>query len=268
MPAQLSLFVTFDKKAGLIRISDAAVTELELWDEPHPTIGLVAGGLGHGSFRKSLASLESIGFGRDGRGAWLSLSTISIPPIRAASAHPLMETVYLLSRGKATHVVQSPLPVPLPARPPLRILKWKIQPNHVHGRVLQPRNGRTATLQLIAFGDDGVEVQEMTVESLFNRPVITGSPSKGKGKADDLDIVRADADVGGPCGFLAVGGNWEDSMGFGHNLYRSDSVRSIDSEDLVAQRREAQGVYGWCGKGWENNDFRAFWLGAPIEQGE
>ncbi|KAH7105626.1 hypothetical protein BKA62DRAFT_690359 [Auriculariales sp. MPI-PUGE-AT-0066] len=267
-PPQLSLFLTFDKKAGLIRISDAAVSELELWEEPSSS-GLSMPSIGHGTFRRSLASLESIGFNRDPRGPWLPLATVSLPAQRAASVLPLMESVYLLSRGKSTHIVPCPLPIPLAARPPLRVLRWKMQPNDVHARLIRPPGGAPPTLQVIAFGEDGVEVQELTLEALLNRPLVTNSPGKGKGKLkDEVDIIRSQADVGGACGFLVVGGNWEDPLGFAQNLYRSDSVRSMDSVDVVAQRRGAQGVYGWCAKGWEANDYRAFWLGEGIDREE
>lgn len=255
---QLSLFVTFEKKAGLIRIGDAAVSELELWDDA----GADGAHSGHGSFRRSLVAFDALGFGREGRGSapWLPLCSVSVPSNRAASASPLMETVYLLSRGKATHVLPSPLPVPLSARPPLYILRWMMRPTHVYARVCKPSpsTGQRPFLQATAFGEDGVEVQEINLDVL-----LSGSDVKGKGKATAHGTLRAQVDVGGPAGFLCVGGNWDDPLGFGYNLNRSDSVSSVDSTEVRAQRTSQQGMYAWSSKGWE--DFRVFWLGGDVD---
>ncbi|KZW04141.1 hypothetical protein EXIGLDRAFT_16516 [Exidia glandulosa HHB12029] len=256
---QLGLFVTFDKKAGLIRIADAAVSELELWDDPAADGSNVSG---HASFRRSLVSFEGLGFGRDGRGAaWLPLTSVSLPALNGASATPLMETVYLLSRNKSTHILPSPLPVPLSAKAPLHILRWIMQPTHVRARVCRPSpaTGKPPFLQVIAFGEDGVEVQELTLDALLSG----GVDVKGKGKAKSMTI-RAQADVGGPAGFLCVGGQWHDPLGFGYNMHRSDSVSSVASSEVIAQRTSEQGLYAWSMKGWE--DYRVFWLGGDVDE--
>ncbi|KAG9089659.1 hypothetical protein FS749_001154, partial [Ceratobasidium sp. UAMH 11750] len=73
---QLALFVTFAKKAGLIRLGDAAVGEIELWDE-EPSSGGSIGGAG----RRSVESLSNVGFGVEReKGAWAPLETCDIPP--------------------------------------------------------------------------------------------------------------------------------------------------------------------------------------------
>lgn len=73
---QLALFVTFAKKAGLIRLGDAAVGEVELWDDelsPSASMSL-------GSGRRSVDSLTNSGFGVEKeRGAWAPLEVCDIP---------------------------------------------------------------------------------------------------------------------------------------------------------------------------------------------
>ncbi|KAJ1309059.1 hypothetical protein OPQ81_004738 [Rhizoctonia solani] len=76
--AQLALFVTFPKKAGLIRLSDSAVGEVELWDEDP---GLM-GPMGRGVARRSVESLSNSGFGIEReRGVWAPLETCDIPSL-------------------------------------------------------------------------------------------------------------------------------------------------------------------------------------------
>ncbi|KAF8605299.1 hypothetical protein BDV93DRAFT_521639 [Ceratobasidium sp. AG-I] len=73
---QLALFVTFAKKAGLIRLGDAAVGEVELWDDelgPGASMSLGGG-------RRSVDSLTNSGFGVEKeRGAWAPLEMCNIP---------------------------------------------------------------------------------------------------------------------------------------------------------------------------------------------
>ncbi|CAE6468462.1 unnamed protein product [Rhizoctonia solani] len=76
--AQLALFVTFPKKAGLIRLSDSAVGEIELWDEDPGLMGPMGRGVG----RRSVESLSNPGFGIEReRGVWAPLETCDIPPL-------------------------------------------------------------------------------------------------------------------------------------------------------------------------------------------
>ncbi|QRW01898.1 hypothetical protein RhiLY_00895 [Ceratobasidium sp. AG-Ba] len=63
-------------KAGLIRLGDAAVGEVELWDEDYNT----AGSIGPGSARRSVESLSNAGFGVEReKGTWAPLETCEIP---------------------------------------------------------------------------------------------------------------------------------------------------------------------------------------------
>ncbi|KAH7343385.1 hypothetical protein B0J17DRAFT_642193 [Rhizoctonia solani] len=76
--AQLALFVTFPKKAGLIRLGDSAVGEVELWDEDPGLMGPMGRGVG----RRSVESLSNSGFGIEReRGVWAPLETCDIPPL-------------------------------------------------------------------------------------------------------------------------------------------------------------------------------------------
>ncbi|CAE7224700.1 unnamed protein product [Rhizoctonia solani] len=76
--AQLALFVTFPKKAGLIRLSDSAVGEVELWDEDPGLMGPMGRGVG----RRSVESLTNPGFGIEReRGVWAPLEACDIPAL-------------------------------------------------------------------------------------------------------------------------------------------------------------------------------------------
>ncbi|KAG9104722.1 hypothetical protein FRC06_011616 [Ceratobasidium sp. 370] len=73
---QLALFVTFAKKAGIIRLGDAAVGEIELWDEEPSPSGSMGVGVG-----RSVDSLPNVGFGVEReKGAWAPLETCDVPP--------------------------------------------------------------------------------------------------------------------------------------------------------------------------------------------
>ena len=167
-----------------------------------------------------------------------------------------MRPVYILTRGKRTHIVPCPLPFRLPPTPPLHVFFWKSSPRHISPRVIHAKTdsiNKPPLLQLVAFSDNGIEVQESTLTFLRN---------KGKGRAMPGDLIKAEEDIGGETGFLAVGGNWDQL----DNLYGSQtpltgqqSMDSMDSVDLIARMRRDEGIYGWCRKGFE--DWRVFWVG-------
>jgi hypothetical protein len=117
-------------------------------------------------------------------------------------------------------------------------------------------------LQLIAFGEDGVEVQEISMSFLYDN-------GKGKARAED-SVVRSQMDLGGDTGFLCCGGRWDrwDRLFGPGALSRSQSdascvsgisTETLASEDTNATKRLEEGVYGWCRKGAQ--DWRVFWLG-------
>jgi len=109
-------------------------------------------------------------------------------------------------------------------------------------------------LQLIAFGDDGVEVQEVPLHSLTER----------KGKSRAVLPVQGMADfLGGETGPLCVGGHWHQQQGV--DLARNASTLSYatfdsyETDELAARFRSEQGIYGWVRKGMA--DWRVFWVG-------
>jgi len=119
-------------------------------------------------------------------------------------------------------------------------------------------------LQIIAFGEDGVEVQEIPLHSLSER--------KGKGRA--VPPVHAVADfLGGEAAPLCNGGHWHLQQGV--DLARFNSVTSYatatsfdtyETDDIAARFRAEQGIYGWVRKG--ISDWRVFWLGGTGENVE
>ncbi|THH11481.1 hypothetical protein EW145_g628 [Phellinidium pouzarii] len=231
--AQLSLFVVFDKKAGLIRLSDSAVGEVELSDDSlkdlySPLVN---------SPRKSLM--------REHKGYWLPPTYEELPIESSGQTSTL--PVYLLTRGKQTHVLASPLPASLSNCPPLSVLMWQHLPNQVCHRVCSPL-AEPDFLQVIGFGEFGVEVQEIPLSSF----------SKGKGKSRSLEPIRAKLDIGGDVGFLCKSGQWHKPHRF---LSRDDSFMSYNTTSTVRpETRDVEnGFYGWLRRDVE--DWRLFWIG-------
>ncbi|KAH9938111.1 uncharacterized protein B0H18DRAFT_1080888 [Fomitopsis serialis] len=206
-PTQLSLFVIFEKKAGLIRIADSAVGEVDLYEESGGLHLLNANTMSPG--RRSRASWDGRGFAKEHKGfGW---------PRR-----PLAPSMYVLTRGRISHVVPHPLPPSVSAVPPYRVLVWSSQPTDVSCRVCMPsrdENGPPPSC-------NGIEVQE----------------AERKGKKRDDEPIRASVDIGGDTGYLCVGGRW-----------------SRPYYALTHRVRAHQGIYGWVRKGLE--DWRVFWVG-------
>lgn len=179
-------------------------------------------------------------------------------------------SVYLLTRSRRTHIIQSPLPADLPNTPSFRILTWASAPKHVEARVCRPyahdQEDHPPFLQLIAFGEDGIEVQEINLNQLTVRR------GKGKGKvtANANAPIHAVSDVlGGETAPLSIGGYWHRPIHPDQSdLYRTDSVMSYmsalsydsnDTEELAAKFMSERGIYGWVRKG--HSDWRIFWVG-------
>jgi hypothetical protein len=249
----LSLFVIFDKKAGIIRIADSAVGEVELAnngtlhpDFPH-TRELSASA---NSRRSRMSDVYSLS-----KGQWVLPTQMDLPAVASGRQSSLPRTVYFLTRGKQTHILPSPLPATIANTPPLLILTWESQPSSVAPRICHPlEDGAPPFLQLVAHGEDGVEAQEVSL-SFLNR-------GKDKGRAEVP--VRASLDIS--AGFLCTGGHWH-RAGFPH-LARSNSVASnvsgtsfdsLDTDELMSRLQIEQGIYGWCQK--DLRDWRIFWVG-------
>lgn len=265
-PNQLSLFLLFEKKAGIIRLCDASVGEVELSDDG-PPLSFSAGAslspsasLSSANSRRNRSSWDGFGFIRE-KPAWILPTQVELSSAPSTS-------VYVLTRSKRTHIVPSPLPVDLHNTPSYRILTWASAPKHVEARVCRPyahdQEDRPPFLQLVAFGEDGIEVQEVNLNQL------TVKKGKGKGVANASPTVHAVSDVlGGETGFMCVGGLWHRPIHPDHpDLCRSDSVMSYmsalsydsnDTDELGAKFMSERGIYGWVRKG--HSDWRVFWVG-------
>ena len=261
---QLSLFMLFEKKAGIIRISDASVGEVELGDDgpshlltygtslaPSPSIS-------SSTSRRNRSSWDGFGFIKE-KPTWLLPTLVELSGLPSTS-------VYLITRSKRTHIIPAPLPADLPNTPSFRILTWASAPKHVEARVCRPyaheQEDHPPFLQLIAFGEDGIEVQEVNLNQLTVR--------RGKGKVVASIPTHAVSDIlGGETAPLCAGGHWHRPVHPDQtDLHRTDSVISYmsasscdsnDTEELAAKFMSERGIYGWVRKG--HSDWRVFWLG-------
>ena len=257
-PTQLSLFVIFEKKAGTIRIADSAVGEVDLYEDNWSAQQSLlsspsASGL---NGRRSRASWDGRGFAKE-KGPWVRPVKFSIP---GPSFQPSFSQMYVLTRGRQSHIIPHPLPAKVSNVPPYRILYWSSTPNSVTARVCTSDNPDEAPfLQVVAFGEDGVEVQEVPLSQLSER--------KGKNRAQDP--IRAQADIGGAAALLATGGHW--NRPFYSGLARSYSTSSYASYDSATSTEEGgsgdggnEGIYAWVQRGSE--DWRVVWLGDGAPQ--
>jgi hypothetical protein len=264
-PHQLSLFVTFEKKAGLIRIADAAVGEVELFDDGPGSLShtsmLAPSGSTSSLTRRSRASWDGLGFVKDNKASWLIPCQVDFlePDLRLS----LAQSMYILTRGKQSHILPHPLPANLGYAPPYRVLVWSSPPNHICARVNRPADGSPPVIHIVAFGEDGIEVQELLLSRLSQR----------QGKSREDEPIRAQADVGGTeTGFLVSGGYWHKPLGSDYTFRRTprkdysdaDSESDLSPEELMDAMHAEQGIYGWVRKG--NEDWRVIWLGGPTEE--
>ncbi|KAF9498711.1 hypothetical protein BDN71DRAFT_353746 [Pleurotus eryngii] len=291
---QLSLFVIFDKKAGWIRLADSAVGEITLPEE--------AGSSSPLSHSHSLRSRESFSPVRRSRMSmefgshsprWILPVKCELPLPTAQPRHIPTQEVYLVTRGKHTHIMPSPLPSNVASCPPLTTVTWKNAPNHVAPRVCNPAvmgldmDDIPPYLQLVSMCEDGIEVQEIPLSFL--------SLGKGKGKVTTppVESIWTEEDVGGSTGFLCHGGHWDAyseyseygmegfggiAPGFGPRFQAhlaggitrslstaSDmSFNSLQTEDIALRLKQEQGIYGWCRRG--VSDYRVFWVGGSLVQ--
>jgi len=256
----LSLFVVFDKKAGWIRLADSAVGEVELGEDGGPQPPGLLYSSNTFSSTMSAASVRQrsrLSFDiRESVAKW-------IVPVRCELPVPgqggLTQPVHILTRGKRTHVVPCPLPSQTSAAPPLHAVFWKSHPKFVSPRVILSENDhQQPLLQLVAFSENGIEVQEMGVSFMS---------IKGKGRAFPDELIRAEEDLGGDAGFLSLGGNWDrleqvlswqqGPMSSAASVFSAES--DMDSADVLERLKKEEGIYGWCRKGLQ--DWRIFWVG-------
>jgi hypothetical protein len=294
---QLSLFIVFEKKVGLIRIVNSAVGEVAFFEDTNlfPSRDSLSPSQSGLANRRSRTSLDGFGMARDNRGSWTLPTKLDLPISTAATSDtadpwdiPLTpstlvgdgppQSIYLLTRGKQSFVLPCPLPANLQATAPLLTFSWRSQPTFVAPRVIEVEGGgdgiggggggegggpspwsvaptRRQMLQLTAFGEDGLEVQE------------TPLSFSAKEKARFEEPVVSEVIIG-ETGFLCGGGHWH--RPYDAPLSRSYSVRSgasfnsMATEEVVSRLESDKGIYGWQRKGME--DWRIFWIGGMGEE--
>ncbi|KAJ7584348.1 hypothetical protein C8J56DRAFT_1027693 [Mycena floridula] len=196
--------------------------------------------------RRSRLALEPIA------GRWIPLSQVDVPAPSGST-----KSLYLVTRGRQTHILPCPLLVGAVPLPPLRIVNWKHVPSNVSARVTVP-----PSLQLINMGEHGLEVQEISL-SFLNK-------GKGKGKAVAEDVIWVEEDIGGDTGVLCQGGHWSHPHSAYRGLTRSFSTSSdmtafsVATDEIKARIKQDEGLYAWCRKGPE--DWRVFWMGNESDE--
>ncbi|KAJ2933475.1 hypothetical protein H1R20_g3603, partial [Candolleomyces eurysporus] len=197
------------------------------------------------------------------------------------------KSVMFLTKGRRTHILSNPLPTKIASVEPLHVIFWKNTPKQVSARVCRPtRESLTAParytlsklpfLQVIGFGEAGVEVYETPLTFLYDGYRNANGNGKGKSRAVQPDSIRAEEDLGGDVGYLQSGGNWDQAEElYSSGLDRAESfapsmsgasMNTVDSEDVPAMLKQEAGMYGWCRKGLE--DYRIFWLGGTFDDSD
>ncbi|KZT60170.1 hypothetical protein CALCODRAFT_492751 [Calocera cornea HHB12733] len=264
---QLSLFITFEKKAVVVRLSDAAVGEVDVYGDS--TAGAdISPTHSFSSSHGAKLHKHSWDSAREAKSMWAPLVQLYLPipasPHNPYAAHERL--YYLITRGKHTYAYLTPLPIPVSLASASYVHTWTAPPNQIAGRVIAGRDG-AASLQLIGFGD-GVEIEEILVAD-----IIAGHKDRslgraaGKVRSDPAEPRRAFAHEGFSAGYLCSGGEW-DKMGALGNMWRASFARApfmqrAMSEESVEEisRVSDAGVYAWIQKDLE--DYRVFWLGSP-----
>ncbi|KAL1679998.1 hypothetical protein EV122DRAFT_208705 [Schizophyllum commune] len=271
-----SLFVVFDKKAGWIRLADSAVGEWELWDDPSTSVSLHSNpSVASTASRRSRASVD-----------YSSHHPKWIPPTRVhlELGEGRTQDLYLLTRGLVSHLL--PCPLPTHSLPPLHAILWQSPPASVIVRlcgVSEYDEGDDPFLQVIASGDDGVEVREIPLAALMTK-------GKGKGKARPVEERTAFEDLGGGAALMCRGGHWDNperayysstmaqggftsamsppglsgrpspgGLRYSASMSSTSTYGSVDTEIMLRDLKREEGVYGVCRKGLE--DWRVFWVG-------
>jgi hypothetical protein len=234
---QLCLFVRYGKKAGVIRLNDSSVSEVELCDEspefyPESTLSSVKSlsVSKPSSIRKSLSFSESIASTSKPKSKWILPSNLYVPKSEATAAGSL----YFLTKGFTTHILPFPLPNPINSKRPFKIISWTSPPSAVLPRIITYGPSYTPILQVVGLGAEGAEVQEFSFSFLYGgKESISGEP-----------LVKAYQDIG-TAGFLSLGGSWH------RGKQNSASNAQSSSQD--------EGFYGWVTKGYQ--DWRVIWIG-------
>ncbi len=271
--SQLCLLVSFDNRASIIRLSDSAVEEISLNEDP-PSPSLSQGSGRPQQFEPSATV-----------GPWLPIARLKLPPPPPIQADPIavkiftisLREIYILTKGRRTHILRSPLPNPLSSVKPLLEITWREQPSGIIPRTCTHTEPLTDTspcpdsttpelqLQLMGFNAMGIEIIEIPLSALCaasRAELATRMSLLGNGRGRALpalpatDPVRAQMDLGGETMFLSTGGQWHDYTGFDRpQLERTPSTTST----IVAEPEDRSGVYACYEKG--PNDYRVFFVG-------
>lgn len=283
---QLSLFVTFDKRASWIRLTDAMVNEVELYESPGDQLSL-SRSLSHGGYQSTRDSLShhlnnlSVNGARKSRvisemissPKWLPPAICEVPdPSRSGTFTPIC----LATVGRQTHILRCPLPTHVNAHPPCRVLNWYERPSQVVARHCFLLETHGTLLQIIAFGETGIEVQEISLSFLL------GDDGKGKGKWALEEPIRAFYKMNSECGFLGFGGRWDrrSSLSVKGSLramsrsatttsavsYASDMSGTSSMASDTGDFTREEGIYGWFRK--DSEDYRIFWVGGTTGEND
>lgn len=176
-----ALFVSFEKLAAVIRLSDATVQEVTLYEDPATSNGSIK------DDGKPRPSAE--GFSHAPPGVWLPTISLHLPPLPPALGDQTLDMICILTKGKRTQILRSPLPSPVASTIPLLELRWDHQPTGVSARIIPdpqlPEVPWEGILQLTGFGLDGVEVLELPISSIRVRENSSGSTTRISSNGND-----------------------------------------------------------------------------------
>lgn len=186
--SQLAIFVSFEKRAAIIRLSDASVQEVTLYEDPVSSNGSIRDS-GNGVRPRA----NSDGFTHIPNGVWLPTLSLQLPPPPPIVSHDDREvltlaTICIVTKGKRTHVIRSPLPPSLSAAMPLVELRWEHPPTSISARIIPDQKNPDlrweGVVQLLGFGPAGVEVLEIPVSSIRTRASSVNTARIGGDGAD------------------------------------------------------------------------------------
>jgi len=127
---------------------------------------------------------SSEGFSHAPPGVWLPTIGLRLPPLPLTlnCDDQTLDAICVLTKGKRTQILRSPLPNPVGTMMPLVELRWHHQPAGVSARIIPdpqvPEVPWEGILQLMGFGPAGVEVLEIPISSIRARANFNGSTAQ------------------------------------------------------------------------------------------
>lgn len=167
--------MSFEKRAVVIRLSDATVQEVTLYEDSTASSETVKDDV------KRRPSYE--GFSHAPAGVWLATIGLRLPPLPPVlTLDEALDAICILTKGKRTQILRSPLPNPVASTMPLAELRWNHQPTGVSARIIPdpqvPDVPWEGILQLMSFGPAGVEVLEIPISNIRARANSQGSTAR------------------------------------------------------------------------------------------